>query len=92
MDDARRECLVTYGTMYGMVKTTLYLPEELKHALERLAAEERISEAEIVRRALRREVGDLSPPEPRVPLVARELGDPTLAERVDQLLEGFGEP
>lgn len=78
--------------MYGMVKTTLYLPEELKLALERLAAEERISEAEIVRRALRREVGDSRPPRPCVPLVDRELGDPTLAERVDELLEGFGEP
>lgn len=92
MDDPRAECLLTYGTMYGMVKTTLYLPEEFKQALERIAAEERISEAEVVRRALRREMGDLSPPEPRVPLVGRELSDPTLAERVDELLEGFGEP
>ena len=92
MDDARRECLTTYGTMCGMVKMTLYLPEEIEQALERLAAEECISEAEIVRRALRRELGDWSPPEPRVPLVDRELGDPTLSQRVEKLLEGFGKP
>jgi len=78
--------------MYGMVKTTVYLPQDLKRSLERRAAEEGLSEAELIRRALDREVGDSTPPQPRIPLVAQGLGDPTLSERVDELLRGFGEP
>ena len=65
--------------MYGMVKTTLYLPESLKESLERRAAEEGLSEAALIRRALRREVGDSTPPRPRIPLVSKGLGDPTVA-------------
>ena len=74
-----------------MFKTTLYLPDELKEALERRAAEERVSEAALVRRALEHELGETTPPRPRLPLVDIDLGDPSLAERVDELLEGFGE-
>lgn len=80
-----------YGIMYGMLKTTLYIPEELKRALERRAVEEGVSEAALIRRALQQEVGDAPPPRPRVPLFDVDLGDPGLAERVDELLEGFGE-
>lgn len=76
--------------MYGMVKTTVYLPEDLKASLERLAAEQGRSEAEIIREAIRGVVGDGPPPKPRVPLVPRALGDPAAAERVDELLDGFG--
>ncbi|MDP8969061.1 MAG: ribbon-helix-helix protein, CopG family [Actinomycetota bacterium] len=71
-----------------MRKTTVYLPDELKAALERAAAEERRSEAELIREAisvaLRRRTG----PRPRPGLV--DSGDTTLAERVEELLEGFG--
>jgi len=77
--------------MYGMFKTTLYLPEELKKALERRAVEEGVSEAALIRRALQREIGETAPPRPRVPLFSVDLGDPGVAERVDELLEGFGE-
>jgi len=77
--------------MYGMVKTTVYLPQDLKQSLERRAAEEGLSEAELIRRALDREVGHHSPPQPRIPLVAQGLGDPTVSERVDELLGSFGE-
>jgi hypothetical protein len=80
-----------YGTMYGMFKTTLYIPEDLKRALERRAVEEGLSEAALVRRALQNELGDSPAPRPRVPLFDIDLGDPDLAERVDELLEGFGE-
>jgi len=80
-----------YGTLYGMFKTTLYLPEELKEALERRAAEESVSAAALVRRALERELGETAPQRPRLPLIEADLGDPSLAERVDELLEGFGE-
>lgn len=74
-----------------MLKTTLYLPEELKTALERLAAEEERSEAEIVREALQIAVDSRPSLRPRIPLVKTGLGDPTIAERVDELLSGFGE-
>ena len=42
-----------YGTMYGMtVKTTVYLPDDLKRALEVEAAASGRSEAEIIREAI----------------------------------------
>ena len=76
--------------MYGMEKTTVYLPEELKAALERAAREEGRSEAEILREALQARVGGRAPVRPRIPLTGRGLGDPTLAERTEELLSGFG--
>jgi Ribbon-helix-helix protein, copG family len=76
--------------MYGMRKTTVYLPDELKAAIERLAVRTRRSEAEVIRDALLRAVVDSAPPIPKLPLSSVGLGDPTLAERVDEALEGFG--
>ena len=76
--------------MYGMVKTTVYLPEDLKASLARVAAEEGMSEAELIRAAIRMVVSGRQRRAPRVPLVAHGLGDPTASERVDELLEGFG--
>lgn len=80
----------TYGIMYGMRKTTVYLPDDLKAALERLAESEQRSEAEIIREALRSAISDRGSPAPLIPLTSIGLGDPTIAERVDELLEGFG--
>ena len=78
-----------YGTLYGMVKTTLYLTQELKLRIERRAREQRQSEAEVIRNALDASLPPVEPPRPRVPLF--NSGDPTLAERVDEILaEGFG--
>jgi len=79
----------TYGMMYGMRRTTLYLPDELKAALERTAAAQGTSEAEVVRGALLAATIDQAPPKPRIPLF--DSGDATLAERVDEeLAAGFG--
>jgi len=79
-----------YGIMYGMKRTTVYLPDELKAALERTAAATGISEAEIVRSALAAATAEHAYTSPRVPLFSS--GDPTLAGRVDEVLaEGFGE-
>jgi hypothetical protein len=75
--------------MYGMQKTTVYLPDELKRALGRSAKARGISEAELIREALRNIMAELPPPSPRMPLFAS--GQPDLAERVDAALEGFGE-
>ena len=76
--------------MYGMVKTTVYLPDELKAALERVAAERAISEAELIREALSEKVSAATAARPRVALFPEGLGDETAAERVDDLLAGFG--
>jgi plasmid stability protein len=76
--------------MYGMKKTTIYLPDDLKAALERAADLEDRSEADIIREALTTALAGRRAPTPRVPLGDHELGDPRAAERVDELLEGFG--
>ncbi len=72
-----------------MKKTTIYLPDELKAALERVALERRRSEAELIREAVRDLVRNAETPRPRLPLFSSD--DPTLAERVDEELRGFGE-
>lgn len=72
-----------------MVRTTVYLPEELKHDLERVAASSGTSEAELIRRGVRRIVDEARPPRPRIPLFSSD--QPDLARRVDELLDGFGE-
>jgi predicted transcriptional regulator len=77
--------------MYGMKKTTVYLPDELKASLERMALDEGLSEAEIIRGAIRAAVAKRKRPQPRIPLTDRGLGDPLAAERVDELLAGFGQ-
>ena len=74
-----------YGTMYGMtVKTTVYLPDDLKRALEVGAAASGRSEAEIIREAIAARVGSARP-------AAGFLDGKPMAERVDDLLAGFGE-
>jgi metal-responsive CopG/Arc/MetJ family transcriptional regulator len=70
-------------------RTTVYLPDELKAAVERLAGERGTSEAEVIREAIRALVESASRPRPRVGFITS--GDGTLAERVDELLKGFGE-
>ncbi len=72
-----------------MKKTTIYLPDDLKAALGRVAVERGQSEAELVRKAVEDLVRSLERPRPRLPLF--HSNDPTLAERVDEELRGFGE-
>jgi hypothetical protein len=74
--------------MYGMRKTTVYLPDELKRAIKRAVSNVGGSEATFVRAALERAVAEVRPPRPRLPLFSSK--DKTLAERVDEALEGFG--
>jgi hypothetical protein len=72
-----------------MVKTTVYLPDPLKQAIERAAARRRVSEAEVIRQTLADGL-EAAPPAPRGALF--RSGTPSIAERVDELLaEGFGE-
>ena len=71
-----------------MTKTTVYLPVALKRRLEKVARERRCSEAELLRDAVARLVGEAEAPSPRLPLF-RSRG-PSIAEDVDSALEGFG--
>lgn len=76
--------------MYGMTKTTVYLPDELKGALKRLAEQRRCSEADLLREAVARLTREAEAVAPRLPLF-RSAG-PSIAEDVDRALEGFGNP
>jgi Arc/MetJ-type ribon-helix-helix transcriptional regulator len=71
-----------------MQKTTVYIPEDVKRALGEAAAARGVSEAELVREALRALTSRTRPPRPRLPLF--RSGKPGLAERVDEALQGFG--
>lgn len=72
-----------------MVKTTIYLTEELKQRVERVARERATSEADVIRGTLDAGLPPLERPRPRFPLF--DSGDATLAERADEILaEGFG--
>ena len=77
-----------YGSMYGMRKTTVYLPDELKTDLERAAGDMGRSEADLIRDAVRLLLEEQRPPRPKVPLF--DSGAPTLAERVDEEFAGQG--
>lgn len=72
-----------------MEKTTVYLPTGLKRRLRHTALRRGQSEAEVIRTALERDLDPEPRPQPRLPLF--HSGDPTLSERVDEALEGFGE-
>lgn len=74
--------------MYGMQKTTVYIPEDGKRALARAAASRGVSEAALIREALRA-IFQAGQPRPRLPLF--KSGKPRLAERVEEGLSGFGE-
>lgn len=73
-----------------MKKTTVYLPDELKAALGRAARVRGVSEADLIRQAVRDLTENTRPPAPTLPLF--RSGVPNLAERVDEeLAGGFGE-
>jgi len=72
-----------------MKKTTVYLPDDLKRDVERIAAATARSEAQVVRHAISEMVTRSKRPRPRGALFAS--GDPSLSETVDVALSGFGE-
>jgi len=74
-----------------MKKTTLYLPDDLKEKIEVVARVERCSEADVIRDAISTAVEARHPPEPRIPLPGVRLGNPSVAERAEDFLDGFGE-
>jgi hypothetical protein len=79
----------TYGNLYGMDKTTVYLTPALRRALRETARQRQTSEAALIREGIAVVTARRTDPRPRLPLF--ESGDPTLADRVDELLAGFGQ-
>lgn len=75
--------------MYGMRRTTVYVPDDLKRRLASAARRTGRSEADLIREGIRIVSARGESPEPRVPLF--ESGIPDLAERLDEHLAGFGE-
>ena len=78
-----------YGNVGGMEKTTVYLTAAQKRALARAAKIESRSEAELIREGIDLVTARHRTAEPTLPLFESGLGD--LAERADELLEGFGQ-
>ena len=72
--------------MYGMEKTTVYLPTELKRALAETARRRQISEAELIREGVAAVTA--APPAPRPTLPLFDSGQPELADYVDNALDG----
>lgn len=70
------------------MKTTVYLPPELKRALTRVARQRQCSEAELLREAVSRLVGEANAPVPKLPLF-RSTGS-SIADDIDRALQGFG--
>ena len=76
---------MTAGTVFGMTrKITVYLPDEMKLALEREALRRGCSEAQVIREAVAKAV---SRPLPAAGIFEGE----SLSGRVDELLAGFGD-
>ena len=75
--------------MYGMEKTTVYLTEAQKRALEHAARTAGRSEADLIREGVDLITARHSTAELKLPLFSSD--QPNLAERVDDALQGFGE-
>jgi len=71
-----------------MKKTTVYLPDDLKRALGRMAAESRRSEADLLREAVATLTMGAGAPAPRLPLFRAQ--GPSIAGNIDDALAGFG--
>lgn len=64
-------------------KTTIYLPDDLKSAVEHAAVRRGCSEAEVIRQAVAAAVDRPMP-------TAGFLDAEAIGDRVDELLDGFG--
>ena len=73
-----------------MEKTTVYLTQAQKQALAQASRVSGRSEADLIREGIDGVTAKHAVVEPTLPLF--DSGSADLAERVDELLEGFGEP
>ena len=78
--------------MYGVKRTTIYLSEEQKRALEAIALQTGRTEADLIRQGVD-QVVELHRLRRRKPVALFALDDPVLDDpaRVGEALEGFGE-
>ena len=79
----------TYGSVYGMEKTTVYLTDTQKQALERTAKAAGRTEAELIREGVELVTARHQASELKLPLFSSD--QPDLAERVDEAMDGFGD-
>ena len=73
-----------------MVKTSVYLPDELKDRLAQAAEVSGESEATIIRSALEHWLASMLRPRSQM-IGSLDFGDPDFAEHIDDYLIGFGE-
>ncbi len=79
-----------YGIMYGVKRTTVYFPEEMKAAIEREAARRGVTEAEVIRVAVKSALRKRTRRKRITAAIPEGLGE-EIGTRVDELLEGLGE-
>ena len=73
----------------AMNETTVYLPDDMKAELQRLATETGRSEADLIREGIRLALAQHEPPAPRSGLFDSGVHD--VSGRAEELLEGFGQ-
>jgi len=78
----------TYGTIYGMHRTTVYLPEEMKARLTAEAERRGVSEAEVIRVAVDKE---LTRRLTGAGIITDPLPEGVSGRNLHEHMEGFGE-
>lgn len=82
----------TYGTMYGVKRTTIYLTDAQKQELEALSDRVTRTESDLIREGVDHVLGlhrvRAAKPGPLFALSDPVLDDP---DRIDEALKGFGE-
>jgi Arc/MetJ-type ribon-helix-helix transcriptional regulator len=76
--------------MYGVKRTTVYFPEEMKVKIEREAARRGVTEAEVIRGAVEKTLEAPSRRRVITAAIPEGLGE-EIGTRVDEILEGLGE-
>lgn len=82
----------TYGTMYGVKRTTIYLTDAQKQELEALSDRVTRTESDLIREGVD-QVLEMHRPGARKPRPLFAFNDPVLddPDRVEEALQGFGE-
>lgn len=82
---------MTYGTMYGVKRTTIYLTDAQKQELEALAAGTTRTESDLIREGVDQMLDAHRIRRPK-PGALFALSDPVLddPDRTEEALEGFG--
>lgn len=78
-----------YGIMYGVKRTTVYFPDEMKLAIEGDAARRGVTEAEVIRSAVGQYLADLPARDEITPAIPEGLGR-NVAGRVEEHLGQLG--